>query len=448
MAVALISGCEQAPDLRVVQLHMEEMDDGWFGPLNQWGLYFGPTEEGGPIAFMHRGEGEFLLPTGDDEMIFLPILPSDGPTLFFGGEQPVMTLGGSPIALFLDEEDDWVWLGHATPEEKASLRAISVTGDLTPERMALLRDLATHNPTLDLTTEQEELIPDLLDLFDPQVAVVGESDMEAAETALLSQEARLKTLMVSGYNLHGLDFLTTLPNLETFFMTEWDPDEIGAIPGSLPAIQSIILSQPSISDLTALGPQPDLRELVLYDCDVDAESGVLDISSITRYPRLELLAFRDCDIGDLQPIGALPRLEWLGLTREFTQEELNQVVELTPHLTVLEFLGEEELTDLTPLTGMGSLKGLMVGSGAPVEPLLQMDQLTYLGLWPGDGPEESITLEDFELLQARLPETTVTVVAPFCLGSGLILLLVPLVGVFVILLGLWKGKRISPARHD
>jgi hypothetical protein len=188
--------------------------------------------------------------------------------------------------------------------------------------------------------------------------------------------------------------------------------------------------------------------LVLYDCDVDAESGVLDISSITRYPRLELLAFRDCDIGDLQPIGALPRLEWLGLTREFTQEELNQVVELTPHLTVLEFLGEEELTDLTPLTGMGSLKGLMVGSGAPVEPLLQMDQLTYLGLWPGDGPEESITLEDFELLQARLPETTVTVVAPFCLGSGLILLLVPLVGVFVVLLGLWKGKRISPARHD
>ncbi len=446
--ILLTPGCNPTPELRIIQLQVDESEDGWFGPLEQWGLYFGPGEEGGPVHFLRREEGDFLLPVGDDEMALLTIRPSDGDILRLAANEPTVTLGGRPVAIFLDDEDDWVWLGDATPEEKASLRAIAVAGELTPERTVLLRDLAAHNPDLDVATETEDLIPVLLELFDPEVAVLGEMGLEARETDPLPGETRLRTLMVPGYEIHGLDFLPKLPTLETLFISEWDPEEIGALPGDLPALRSIILSDPSIDDLESLGSQPDLRRLVIYDCDVDAESGVLDIGAVTRYSRLELLAFRDCDVGDLRSIGTLPRLRWLGLAREATQEQLNQVVELAPDLTVLELFGEEELTDLTPLTELRSLKGLMVGSGAPVEPLLQMDHLQYLGVWAGNGEEESFSEEEFELLKAELPETTVTLVAPFCLGSGLILLLIPMIGSFVVLLGRRQEDGLSAARHD
>ena len=57
-----------------------------------------------------------------DQMILLLIQPTDGSSLLLGMEQGLVTLHGNPVALLLEDEEAWLWLGHATPEQKASLR--------------------------------------------------------------------------------------------------------------------------------------------------------------------------------------------------------------------------------------------------------------------------------------------------------------------------------------
>jgi hypothetical protein len=433
VTLILVMGCESSSRLRIIQVEIDGEEDGWFGPISQWGLFFGPTEEGGPTQLIQRGDGEFLLPVGDASL-FLSILPSDGSILRFGLEEPVLTLAGNPAALFLTHDDGWEWLGHATPEEKASLRAVVVDDELSPDRISLLEDLAAHNPTLDVGTQDGETVSTLLSLFDPGTATLGDAELEARHKVLLSEEGRLKTFMVSGDDLTGMDFLATLPKLETLFVDHWDADEHGTFPSGLPSLKTLVLSDPSIDDLTSLGPQPDLKELVLFSCHVDDESGLLDISALGQFPKLEVLAFRDCDVKDLSHIGELKELEWLGLAWEASQDQLRQIVSLQPDLAVLELFGDEELTDLTPLTELKKLRALMVGSGAPIDPLLEMDQLEYLGVLVDGADGESYEPEVLPILQAALPETVVSVVAPFCLGSGLIFLLLPLVGLGVLIL--------------
>jgi hypothetical protein len=130
-----------------------------------------------------------------------------------------------------------------------------------------------------------------------------------------------------------------------------------------------------------------------------------------------------------------------------TQPQLESVVDLRPNLIFLELFESEEITDLTPLTHLTKLQGLLIGSGAPPEPLFEMDHLQYLAIMEdeGSGSFESGVVTQ---LKAELPTTTVGRVEPFCLGSGLILLLIPLTWMFLAFLGLWKGKRLSTARHD
>lgn len=444
----IFTGCQEEEAFRIVEIQVpgeDSSDEGYF-TLNFFPHVFVPAEEGDPVKIPLRWSDHFAVDMEDDGA-WLPLLPSDGDLLVFDPGDAVVQLNGAPVYLDLGEREGWDWLGHATPEEKQSLRVVVVRDSLTQTHNALLQDLASHNPSFHLYTDQEEALGSLLSEFDPEGLSAVEMDISGELAISLSQEPELRTLTVSAYHLPELAFLSQIPGLEHLTIGDWDPQETGPLPGSLPSLKSLVVIETDMADLAALGAQSRLEELTIWECSGSGESRKLDLDGISNLPNLRFLSFRDCGVADLSPLAQLPDLEWLTLPPGLTQAQFESVIEAHPNLRFLELFGSEEVTDLTPLTSLTELQGLLIGSSAPPGPLYEMDHLQYLAVMEDEG-SNSFEHGVATRLKTELPSTTIGRIEPFCLGSGLILLLIPMVGLFAILLARREEDRVAPARHE
>jgi hypothetical protein len=443
-AFALITGCGDGPSFRVLEVTGDSLE---WGSLSLYGLVFS-TSEGGETARIPLRKGD-LVGLGEDGNVglFLPVHPSEGESLDLRLSDPVITLSGEPVMLVLerDENKGWEWLRNATAEDVSALRMIVLDTDLPPERTGLVEKLALHNPAVGVAVEDEDALNALLRDLDPEILHLLDAPIGEEHKALLAGEPNLRTLLIPGDHIGGLEFLRGIPKLETVFLAGWDYDEVGPFPDSIPSLRSVVLMLAQVGNLDGLGIQPSLEDLTIFMCEGEEESGALDISVLRKHPRLEMVSFRACPVKDLSALAALEDLTWLGLPWGATQEQLESVVRTHPDLTVLEIIDSDEsgISDLTPLQDLTKLEGLLIGTKAPVDPLFEMDHLEYLAVVVGSDVVPSFNQETFTRLKAELPETVVTRVDPvqFCLGSGFILLLVPM----VVLAWTWSGRRRRPA---
>jgi hypothetical protein len=198
----------------------------------------------------------------------------------------------------------------------------------------------------------------LLDLFDPEVLSHFDAPVSAALATSLSGEPRLRKLTFSGDDVTDLSFLGTIPQLEEVSIHEFDPSETGPLPDSLPALRSIFLTDPDSMGLESLGIQPHLKELAILGC---SGSDPVDITDLHRFPQLTFLAVRNCEVHDLSALDPLKNLRWLALPWGTTQDELEHISTTHPDLSVLELIASEDVTDLTPLTGLRRLDALILG---------------------------------------------------------------------------------------
>lgn len=422
LCVFPLTGCERQYAPRVVQVAGSE---GWWIVSPLYGLTFGATAEGDPTHILMRDGDGLLL---DDLEGFIPVRASDGDSLDFQFDSVTVTLNGRVVVLAIDDDEGWAWLEGATPEDLAALRLVTVDTELTPERTPLLEKLALHNPEVSLVADEEEVLPPLLTLFDPETLAIPDVTVEEELKALLAREERLKTLWISGEEVSDLDFLREIPSLETLFVIGWEPEEIGPLPDGLANLRSVIVFSVEAEDLTILGNQPGLEEVALSACEADEDSP-LDISALAHHPNLRTVCLRSCPwVTGLSALDSLPALDWLALSESTTQEQLEQVIRTHPDLTVLELIGSEAISDLTPLTELRKLKALLVGGSAPPDPLYQMKGLEYLAVVVEDDDSLSYGEDVLPRLREVLPETALARVEPFefCLGSGFILLLIPM----------------------
>ena len=436
--LGLLTGCERGPTFRVVEV---ESGEGWMSLSPFYGHVFHGEEEEGP-AFLPVRDGDLLM--GFDAEVLVPVLASDAGVLDFEFDETVLTLNGTGIVLLVDTAEGSSWLKNHAPAEMASLRMIGIDSDLDAETLSLLEQLAFHNPGLTLMIEDPDQLPRLLELFDPVQLILGDADVEKEHEALLAGEPALKTLMLSGRGTSSLSFLAQIPNLEAVLLSDWDPEETGPLPDGLGSLRSLIVLEGELEDLSALGTQSRLEELTLSFCEEGPNSETLNLTALADHPHLEILSLQYCPTAvDLSPLGALRNLKWLALPESTTQEQFEEIVATHPGLTLLDLVEPEGITDLTPLAGLNKLQGLLVGDMAPPDPLYGMDGLEYLAVVVEDEDSTFIGEEGFARLQSELPTTVVTRVDPleFCLGSGFILLLIPIVG------GAWWALRRRERRE-
>jgi len=145
---------------------------------------------------------------------------------------------------------------------------------------------------------------------------------------------------------------------------------------------------------------------------------------------------------ELSALRALSGLSMLGLQGGVTQTDFDGLLAANPRLRVVQLVGCGGIADLSAVRWLSELEAL-VCPGAPLPDATVLEGLPRLRLLAL--ASDAFSAEKAESLLGlgeRLPECQVAPVRGFCLGSGWLLLLVPMVGAALVarrILEEWRG---------
>ena len=394
-------------------------DETWMARSPLFGLVFGGAHEGLPTAMLLR-DGDLVW--GEKDHPPFPYRTSDGLTLAVSKSELGAILRGGLVTVGLGDDVAWEWLKGAAPEEVSALRLVGLGGEADSERLDLIQKIADANPHVGLFVTDGEALDQALSMFSPQRLWVERVTLTVELMGRIATQSRLETLLLMDCETSDLGFLARVPMLHTLIISGWCPEKMGPLPDGLKVLGSLQVHGGEMKDLSALGRLPRLEELTLVNVQ-----GLTDISGVADLANLRTLVLQGCEgVTDLGPLGDLKNLRWLALPPATTARQLDDIVRDHPDLEVLVVVGCGNITDLAPVRRLENLTALLVATPAPAGPLYHMKGLTYLAVGKREGDEE--WEQTLAALRHALPETTVVRVAPLCLGSGWILLLVPAAG--------------------
>ena len=390
-------------------------DEAWMARSPVFGLTYAGAHEGLPAAMLLR-DGDLIW--GKDFPPF-PYRTSDGLALAVTKNSFGVILRGGPVTVFLGDDAAWEWLKGATPEEVSALRLVGLGGEAGSEQLDLVQKIADANPHVGLFVTDGAVLDQALAMFSPQRLWVERVPLTQDLKGRIATQSRLETLLLMDCETSDLGFLARVPMLHTLIIGGWCPEKMGPLPDGLNVLGSLQVHMGEMKDLSALGRLPRLEELVLVNVQ-----GLTDIGGVADLANLRTLVLQGCgDVTDLEPLRNLKNLRWLALPPATPARQLDDIVRDHPDLEVLVAVGCGNVTDLACVRRLGNLTALLVATPAPAGPLYHMKGLTYLAV--GETKDGEDWAQTLAALRHALPETTVVRVAPLCLGSGWILLLLP-----------------------
>jgi hypothetical protein len=396
-----------------------------------------------------------LLRDGDQlvlEDAMLAYRASDGTDLRFttSPDKTLLHLNGKVVAVTLTgREDGLAWLTQAADADLARVRTITIKGGMDQARLAALQRLALRNPQIALSLDGQTgekagaglASPvEVLALFSPRTLWVSDTLAEPRLRVALARAPQMETLMGGEMNEAGsFDEYRGLSQLKRLAISRWHVAKAGPLPAGLQGLKTLaVYCAEGLTNLAPLATLPaGIEELSLVGCDK-----LKDLKGVARWSSLKTLVLThsgDEHGLDLSELNQLPQLEWVGLPATLSQEQLAAFAATHPRLKVLELSNQAKL-DLSPLSNCRQLEGLvLLGDYDNLAIIRGVRSLRFVGL----SKELFVNAPDqVKAIQQALPEALVVPVRPFCLGSGWILLLAPLV---ILLYGCRRYRAVRPA---
>jgi hypothetical protein len=383
-----------------------------------WAIWNNVAEKGEPQGLLLR-DGDYF--AADD--LFIRYLAADGLNLKVTFTDGAVRIGDQTVALFIGTDkkpDGSAWLAAATDRQLAGVRTLAIGHEIDEGAIAALKRLAAVNPRVDLSADSGPGFLQVLPLFRPR-AVFAPDDLDAAGFKALAGQPQIETLSMAADEPGRLDVLSALPALRRLILDKWDVEKTGPLPPSLRSLKSLLVVNSAMADLKPIGTAAaGLEELSLIN--MNDQSRPTDLSGIDAMTRLRTLVLW-INAPDLSKLAGLTDLRWVGLPPITTQEQFAAFVNAHPQLAILEITGNESLKDLSPLTSLKGLTGLVLdGKHDDVRVVEKLTTLRFVGLskdiW-SDSPEKVAAV------RKALPDALVVRTKPVCLGSGWILLIVP-----------------------
>lgn len=361
--------------------------------------------------------------------------PQDGNTLKFRIQDFKLFLNDRLIAVTVNREQAVLdWLNALSAKEAAGLRHILITDSLTGAQLDGLKKLA------DLTTrigvvfnlEGKSANGDLvLQMFDPDW-VAGNFQLNDAGKKRLYSLKKIEFLFISGENLDpaGLEKMT---NLHTLLLSDYHPPKDGSkliLPRN---VKRLSIMESGIRDLEFLGDPGELKELNVVDCD-----SLRDISALAGLTHLTRIGFTGCGkLTDLSPMDKIPVINRFSFPEKTTDQDLATFLEGHCELIFAEFIGCDSIKNLNPLKELKHLSSLsLVSKNFSIDQVSGLKGMDYLAI-PVKLPDDSLK---FRELREKMPDTVIVPSAGLCLGTGWILLIIPLLAIFGILVQLSKKR--------
>jgi hypothetical protein len=422
-------GVHRAPRLESAAIVRVEAPPDWAAGNISLGYmrWLAKATEGNPGALLARdGDVLWLAPekTAQQEKLafVVPWGTRDGETLSLRVDGPCLVLGNQIVSLYLEKHGaGWDWIGSASEKQLTSLRSLVVDEPFSDEQLTALEKIARVNPHVGLSLHDGTLLKDISS-FDPHWLIVKEEISQEDLDALVQRKA-IQTLILSAKDSSlNLQLLAALPNLRHLTLIRDSDSGKTALP-LLPRLESLTLFGGALKDLTALRPLVGLRELNFTLSEMDSLNG---IEALIRLRELELCGAEDKQTLNCARLDGLKGLHWVAFGPGIAQEQIARVIQTHPDLQVVELLNCEGITNTVPFASLRDLNALIFlpkGYEGTLDPIRQMKGLRLLVL-----PDEILKKKPAEVAKLRdaLPGCLIVEGAPFCLGAGRILLLVPL----------------------
>jgi hypothetical protein len=379
---------------------------------------------------------------------------SDGSSLEVREEDGRLILSGKTVSIAPDGfAGCWEWLDRASSDDLRSLRFLMLPEELEEmdeSRRQILRKVAAVNPDLSLFIRSLSGWKSAAALFKPRMLILGGSATDIS--GFLADQKQIETLCIwgilgeelSGIDVDNLDFLAKLPHLRRLTIFGWDPATTGPLPKGMRALKSLMLVRTSDSvplDASALEAVPrGIEELSLVGYEMT------NLSCLERFSDLRtLILYVGGEIEDLAALRGMKRLARVGLPPHITQEQFSAFIGEHPTIQIVELMEYSEITDLSPLQRLTGLTGLAAKEfHGELEAVYRLKSLEFLAL-PGYAFNHDT--KSLDRIREELPRALVVV--PACLGSGWILLVIPLAALMWIAGSrMRRRRRASPYGAD
>lgn len=355
----------------------------------------------------------------DDRYFRYPLDRKD--TILINGEgDSLLFLNGNINSLIINQQEELLpWFRQYDPEQLNHLESIVFNDTIPASYIPYLKKIARDHPTLSLvfvSHDSLDIVADYLkkaDFFKPRVLSIPVTDKSVP---LLTHWKNASTVFIV---LDDTIIRNTLPSLPEMKECIVFGDEVDSMPAGFfmhnPQLNklSLLTNQPFFG---LLAPLTQLDELVLNN--TDSVPG-----SLATVPAQLSVLIASGKFNGIERLAALKRLKWLGLPDNINQQEFNLLTGKLQKLQVMEISGNKQLTDLSTLRGLPDLRGLIfIDTVTDKKTITLLNKLRYLSL-PEDSQEDSLFLNE---MRKALPGTIVVANSGACLGSGWLLLLVPI----------------------
>ena len=293
-------------------------------------------------------------------------------------------------------------------------------------------------------------------LLNPDVDIVYFSEMDSVadlnrNLLWVSQNFNPRALLIENEaDSISFSILAKFPSLETLMITV--PTKVNGYFPRLPHLKEIILLNNGDSTFIGSGyfrENPDLESLKIIDyqgVDIDwtslnmlkklknlyIESDSINLNAIYEYhPQLKFLhlGLNKQGVSNLG-IFKKNKLKWLSLYQAddpFMGQNPKVFKDSFPELEYLEFENNDSLLDYSNFKNLKNLKYLIVSGKVGLDSTLHnLDHLRYLSL-SDDFLKDSVNVAK---VKRAMPNTIVTPNSGVCLGSGWLLLIIPLAGLW------------------
>jgi hypothetical protein len=356
-----------------------------------------------------------------DEKVFVFKDAFSGSKLAFEINDSELYVNGKIISIDIPENEKMIpWFEKMNEKDLSALQFISFTSGINEIYMPYLARLAKVRPDVGLSFSGDfSKMAGLLKIFKP-LYIAGPAISKGDYKELASLD-KLKILMVSLNDSIVIDPLPALPALEQLYLS--DNDKNSSLTNDFLTnnrqIKNVIFWNPGSFDLSVLKPLVNLKELVVNGADT-----ILNTGLINDHKSLELLSLTGDKVVFNTDIIKLPKLRWMAFSSNTVQEEFSTFTVNHPDLEMVEIINNEIIRSLRPLSDLRKLYGLsVVDTLTDLSTIKTLTNLKFLSL-PDAQLKDAVKRAE---LQNSLPGTRIVANEGFCLGSGWLLMIIPLV---------------------
>ncbi len=422
-------GCNSNPEFSYQILHIEGVT--WACNITTSYATFGPMVESGESGNVSLpvSEGDLLYMFNEDDLeLYHRFSIENGDRLLLHFDTLITNsahVNGSLAYLQLSDDptsmENFMELSSA---EVNQLSTLYFPDNITSEMIEVIRlhETSIRGTGIVLANTIEDIaLENLLSICQPEwISFNDEVDLSAhINNKFLSG---LKLLWITR-DIHAFSTMTgSFANLETLIISDWDPSAGEVIPlSNLENLQSLTLADCRITDMSNIEFPSSLKRLHLIGCDT-----LTNIDAMDHLIHLESLSFTGSDgIVSLESVNNLESMKWISFPANTTQEYFRSILSSHKSLEVIEMIQCPLVSDISILQDQQHLRVLVFNTEeVETEQLANLDQLELIVLNSElfeDDPEK------ISLLRRQLPQTEIIPGSGLCLGSGWLLLMLPMV---------------------